>query len=130
MRIFMIFLLSISLIFSKLCFWLASIWGSNPRAWSFPMALNKCGLGLLSAIFCIPAFSKKGLYLAITANVSTLGVPAKGRVSLTLFVPARAKTQPTHLSGLATAATANVNPCFQLLCFQVFEAYLLFPLSA
>ena len=44
-------------------------------------------VGLLSVIFCIPAFSKKGLYFAITARVSTYGVGALVRVSCTILAP-------------------------------------------
>ncbi len=45
------------------------------------------GLGLLSAMRCMPAFSKKGLYRAMTATASTHGVPAWGRVSRMSFAP-------------------------------------------
>jgi len=59
----------------------------KPSAFSFSMASSKCLFDFVSAIFRIPAFSKKGLYFAMTAKVSTHGVPASGSVSLTIFVP-------------------------------------------
>ncbi len=44
------------------------------------------GLGLVSVMCCIPAFWKNGFMRAMTAMVSTCGVPACGRVSWTSFV--------------------------------------------
>ena len=60
---------------------------SKPRLVRLWRAWVTCGLGLLSAMRCMPAFSKKGLYFAMTAIVSTYGVPAWGRVFATSFAP-------------------------------------------
>jgi len=46
-----------------------------------------CFGGVVSWIFVIPAFSKNGLYFAITAVVSTYCVPHFVSVSCTSFCP-------------------------------------------
>ena len=60
---------------------------SKPNCSSFSKAHSTCVLGLLSAIFLKPAFSKNGLYFAMTATVSMQGVLAWARVSATSFAP-------------------------------------------
>ena len=64
------FLVPILEIICWLCCVLVSCVGLKPRLFSFCSALVMCGLGLLWAIGCMPAFSKKGLYFAMTATVS------------------------------------------------------------
>ena len=49
---------------------LASRAVSKPKALSCCRAWVTCGLCLLSVMRCMPAFSKKGLYFAMTATVS------------------------------------------------------------
>ena len=51
------------------------------------MAFSTVLSGLVWVIFVMPAFSKKGLYFAMTAMVSTMGFPAFGRVSFTILAP-------------------------------------------
>ena len=60
---------------------------SKPKLVRCFKAAVMCGLGVFSVMRCIPAFSKKGLYRAITAMVSTHGVPACASVSLTSLAP-------------------------------------------
>jgi len=77
-------------IFVMMCsvYWVpASSAVSMPSVSSCCRALVTWGLGLLSAMRCMPAFSKKGLYRAMTAYVSMQGVPAWVSVSATSFVP-------------------------------------------
>ena len=71
---------------SASCVPVSSVW-SKPILFKCCSALVTWVLGWLSAMGCMPAFSKNGLYFAITATVSTWGVPACGRVWFMSLVP-------------------------------------------
>ncbi len=94
--------------------------GSKPSLLRCSSALVTCGLGLLSVMRCMPAFSKNWLYLAITATASTQGVPACGSVSLTSFAP---KPMLLYFGWITTRLMVLISCCS---CFRVpFQAWLL-----
>ena len=72
--------------FSLCCVFVISV-VLKPKLVRLSRAFVMCLLGLFWAMGCMPAFSKKGLYFAMTATVSMLGVGVWGRVCLTSFVP-------------------------------------------
>jgi hypothetical protein len=68
-----------------LCCVLVSCVGSKPMFVSCCSAVVMCGLGLFSAMRCMPAFSKKGLYRAMTATVSTFDLQLQQNLATTPF---------------------------------------------
>jgi len=69
------------------CCSLASWVGLKPSFVRVSCMAVACFGGVVCWIFFMPAFSKNGLYLAMTAVVSAYGVPHWGRVSRTSFCP-------------------------------------------
>jgi len=92
---------------------------SKPNLPKCSSAFVTCGLGVLSVMRFMPAFSKKGLYRAITATVSTHGVPACVSVSLTSLAP---KPMLLYFGWITMRLMALISRCS--CCMLPFQALL------
>src|SRR4030067_639724 len=110
---------------SETFFWLPRSFRSKPKPASTSAIRLASSDGFCSKTFCIPAFSANGLYFAITAIISTHGVPTLGRVSpITIYAVRLHSAAGDELWSLAMSSI------FAFCAFVLVACWLGFPVLA